>query len=432
MPDIIIPYRPRAQFRAYHNRPHRWALMLAHRRAGKTVATVNELIKDAIQVPGRYAYIAPYYVQAKDIAWNYLKHYSAPLIKVGGKVNEADLSVTLPNTSTIRLYGAENAERLRGIGLHGVVCDEYADFPPYVWAEILLPTLSDARGWATFIGTPKGRNNGLYRTAMVAKDSPEWFYAELRASETGIIEAQELAHQRGQMTPSQYAQEYECSFEAAIKGAIYSEQLEALRADRRIGRVPYDPALPVDTYWDIGVGDSTSIGFVQTLGSEVRGIDYHEANGEGIPYYAQVLTAKGYSYGKHVGPHDLAVREFGSGRSRLEVAQSLGLKFELAPNTKLEDGIHATRMLLPRMWFDETKCAGWLDALANYRWGENKALGEFKTTPVHDWASHGADMTRYLAVSLKERRKPKEIIDRFSLTIGEGGDHNASASWMGS
>jgi phage terminase large subunit len=280
--------------------------MLCHRRAGKTVATVNDLLARALQTPGRYAYIAPYHVQAKDIAWQYVKKYASPAVAVGGKVNEGELSVALPNGSTIRLYGAENGERLRGIGLHGVVMDEYADFPPHLWGEVILPTLADHQGWATFIGTPKGRQNDFYRVSLKAK-AADWFCAEMRADQTGILAADELALQRSQMTTDQYAQEYLCSFDAAIKGAIYADELAKAREQGRVTRIPLDPSLPVHTWWDLGVGDATAIGFVQiTPGGEVRAVDYYEASGEGLPHYVAVLHRKGYVYGKHIAPHDIA------------------------------------------------------------------------------------------------------------------------------
>lgn len=419
---VEIPYAPRPQFLPYHQRSERWAFLLSHRRAGKTVATVNDVIRRAWGKPeGRYAYIAPFHVQAKDIAWIYVKRFAAPLLAYGGKTNESELSIELPNRAAIRLYGAENGERMRGIGLDGVVLDEYADFPAHLWGEVILPTLSDRRGWATFIGTPHGRMNDFYRKHEEARLSPEWFYAVMKASETHLIPDDELTAIRSQMTSDQFQQEMECSFDAAIKGAIYADELSAARDQGRVGPVPYVPSLPVHTFWDLGVGDATAIGFVQQVGAQVHAIDYYEASGEGLQHYAKVLQDRNYVYGKHFAPHDIQVRELGAGgRSRFDTAASLGIRFELAPNTSLEDGIHAARMLLPRMWIDERKCARWLDGLANYRWAENKALGELKATPVHDWASHPADMTRYLAVSLEEVR-PKRKPERRGYIEGAGG-----------
>jgi hypothetical protein len=187
-----------------------------------------------------------------------------------------------------------------------------------------------------------------------------------------------------------------------VPGAIYKREIEDAFSEGRIGRVPYDPVLPVHTAWDLGVGDATSIWFCQVTRAEVRLIDYFEASGEGLNFYASVLDQKRYKYGLHYAPHDIEVRELGSGRSRIETAASLGLFFNVAPNIALEDGIHAARMLLPRCWFDQEKCAAGLECLQNYRREYNSRLQEFKATPVHDFASHGADALRYLALSLGE------------------------------
>jgi hypothetical protein len=228
---------------------------------------------------------------------------------------------------------------------------------------------------------------------------------------TGIIPVEELAAARKDMTADEYAQEYECSFEASIKGAIFAAELDAARVAGRIGRTPVDPILPVDTDWDLGVGDSTSIWFSQsTRSGEVRLIDYHEASGEGLPYYAQVLKQKGYTYGTHWAPHDIQVRELASGRSRLEAAASLGIRFQVTPTVPLEDGIHAARMLFPRCWFDQEKCKAGLEALQHYRRDYNTRLNEFKPTPVHDWSSHGADAFRYLATRQKTPAEKQKTV----------------------
>jgi hypothetical protein len=270
--------------------------------------------------------------------------------------------------------------------------------PPRIYTEVLRPALSDRQGWALFLGTPAGKNQ-FYDVVQQAQREPGWYFAQFKASETGIIPAQELEDARKQMTADEYAQEYECSFEASIKGAVYAAELAGARAGNRVCVVPYDPVLPVDTDWDLGVGDATAIWFSQSLGSgELRLIDYYEASGEGLPHYAQVLKAKGYVYGTHTAPHDIQVRELASGRSRLEVAARLGIKFSVAPHVPLQDGVHAVRMLLPRCYFDAERCRAGLEALQHYRWDYNSRLNEFKSVPVHDWASHGADAFRYLAV----------------------------------
>ena len=185
-----------------------------------------------------------------------------------------------------------------------------------------------------------------------------------------------------------------------IPGAIYKKELEAAFFEKRIARVPHEPTLPVHTVWDLGVGDATAIWFVQVVGAERRCIDYYEMTGEGLPHYARVLTERRYNYGQHFAPHDIAVRELGTGRSRFEVAQSLGINFMTTPNLPLEDGIHAARTILPTVWFDAEKCARGVECLTNYRRDYKEKYGEFSSMPVHDWASHGADAFRYLALDV--------------------------------
>lgn len=204
-----------------------------------------------------------------------------------------------------------------------------------------------------------------------------------------------------------------------IEGAIYQAEMERAHEDRRILRLPYEPTVPVDTYWDLGVGDATAIWFRQDVGSEARIIDYFEASGEGLPYYASVLQRRGYLYGAHYAPHDIAVREVGSGLSRRETALKLGLRFQTVPRQSLEDGIHAARMLFPRCYFDAGKCQAGLQALSNYRWDKNRRLGEFKSQPVHDWSSHAADAFRYMAIA-KPKPKPRTDSERPAVPFISG------------
>jgi len=236
------------------------------------------------------------------------------------------------------------------------------------------------------------------------------FYAEYKASQTGLLDADYLAQQRSLMTEDEFNQEFECSFEAAVKGAIYAKELDQARTGGRIRPLQVDPALPVLTAWDLGVGDATAIWFVQAArGGDVRVIDYYEASGEGLPHFAKVLQDKGYLYGTHWAPHDIRVREVGSGLSRIETARKLGLRFEVAPQVTMDDGIHAARMLLPRCYFDSERTAAGVEALSHYRRAYNARLNEFTPSPVHDWASHGADAFRYLALSLRPYVEPVSL-----------------------
>lgn len=395
---MSVDYRPRDAFAQYHDRDRRWACIVAHRRAGKTVATVFDLLTAALSTKkeaARYAYIAPYYAQAKQIAWDYLKRFGAP---VAARVMESELAVDLHNGARVRLFGADNPDALRGIYLDGVVLDEYGDQRPSVWGEIIRPLLTDRKGWATFIGTPKGKNH-FYDIRQQARTSPEWMYCELRASETGILDADELASARKDMTDAQFRQEFECAFDVPALGAVYAAEYQRAVDEKRIGAVPHEESLPVHTFWDLGVGDATTIWFAQFVSGQIRLIDYYESSGQGLAHYAQVVKSKPYTYGQHYAPHDIAVRELGSGKSRIEIAQSLGIGFLIAPKVSLEDGINAVRMTMNRMWFDEVACRRGLECVSNYRRAPDDRLGGFKAAPVHDWASHGADSLRYLAVS---------------------------------
>lgn len=400
---ITVDYLPRPLQAKLHEAMdgHRWTVAVCHRRFGKTVMAVNHLQMAALtcrKERPRFHYIAPTFAQGKSIAWDYFKSFSADI--PGVEKNESELRINYPTGAQIQILGADNPDRMRGIYSDGAVFDEYGLQPPNIFTEVMRPALSDRKGWALFIGTPNGRNQ-FQRVAQEAQANAtgDWYYVSYKASETGYVDAEELANARAMMTVDEYAQEYECSFEAAIKGAIYSAELLAARDGGRIGRVPCEPTLPIDTDWDLGVGDATAIWFSQSLRTgEVRVIDFYENSGEGLPHYAQVLKSKGYTYGKHWAPHDIAVKEFASGRSRLEAALTLGIVFNIAPNIPVEDGIHAARMLFPRCYFDEVKCRAGLDALQAYRRDYNTRLNEFKAVPVHDWSSHAADAWRYLAL----------------------------------
>jgi hypothetical protein len=407
---VVIPYAPRAAFQPYHDTDRRFSLTVAHRRAGKTVARINRIIRAAIECrrdQPRYGYLAPTYVQAKDIAWLYVKTYTAPLIPLGLKVNETELSVVLPhNGAIIRLYGAENYDRLRGLYFDGLAIDEAQDVPSVALTQVILPALSDRNGWLDASGTPKGRAGLLYKLYLDAQANPdEWFLQVLKASQTGILEADQLAMLRRTMPANEYEQEMECSFNAAITGAYYSKELDAAEADGRVTDVPYDPLMQVHTAWDLGISDSMAIVFwQQAKGGTIRVIDYHEEAGYGLDHYARMLDSKRYKYGKHYGPHDLAVREIGTGRSRVDVARSLGITFDVLPIARVEDGINAVRMMLPKVYIDKRKCSQLIESLRQYRvkFDEKRQVS---LGPLHDHTSHAADCVRYMAMGLRNTEK---------------------------
>jgi phage terminase large subunit len=407
--EVVIPYYPREAFQAFHERTQRWAVIVAHRRAGKTVACVNDLIRRALQdgkKDGRYAYLSPYFSQAKAVAWDYLRRFAQPLL--GDKPNETELRVDLVNGARIRLYGADNPDALRGLALDGVVLDEVADMRPRVWGEIIRPALADRQGWAVWIGTPKG-HNAFHDVWQQAQANADWFALLLKASATGILPAEELIDARRTMSEDEYAQEFECSFEAAIQGAYYGKELAAAEEEGRISGVPAEKGALVHTAWDLGIGDSTAIWFVQQVGREVRVIDYYEASGVGLDHYAKVLQAKPYLWGEHIVPHDAAVRELGTGKTRIETLANLGIRTKMAPKLSIDDGIHASRMLLARCWFDRERTFEGLGKLKQYRreWDEERKT--FKPRPLHDHSSHAADAFRYLAVGLTPERRQEPI-----------------------
>jgi len=439
---IVIPYKPRDAFVAYHESTKRFSLTVAHRRAGKTVARINKLIRKAAECElhnPRFGYLAPFYVQAKDIAWLYLKHYAGPLLEYGGKSNESELSITLPhNNAIIRLYGAENAERMRGLYFDGLVVDEGQGIAKPVLTQIILPALADRRGWLDVSGTPKGWVNLLGELLKLAKARPdEWFVQILKASETGLINAQELEQQRALMSEDEYAQEFECDFDAAITGAYYGVLMR--EAGPRILHIDHDPQFPVYTAWDIGRRDDTAIWWYQVIGSEVRVIDYHASSLKDVAYYAGQLLGRrvtidfvgdevrvgkheyipglerrlSYRYAQHWLPHDARAWTLAAKRSVIEQLMAAVGNCQIAPDLDIQDGIQAVRMMLPRTWFNSTWCEDGIEALKNYQreWDEDSKV--FKKTPKHDWTSHPADAFRMLALSwraeFKPQREPQEI-----------------------
>lgn len=423
---VELPYAPRSAFYDYHARKQRWASLVAHRRCGKTVACVNDTIGKALSLTrphGRYAYVAPFLAQAKEVAWEYLKRFSQPAAK---DKNESELWVELLNGARIRIHGADNPDRLRGAYLDGVVLDEYADMRPSVWGEVIRPMLADRGGWATFIGTPKGRNE-FFQIHQRALESPDWYAATLKASDTKLLPQSELEDARRDMTPEQYEQEFECSFEAAIVGAYFGKEIAEAERDGRITEVPYDSAVPVHTGWDLGIGDSTAIWFFQVVGNEVHYIDHYEAHGQKLDHYLGVLSSKPYRYGLDFLPHDAKARELIAGRSRVEHLAKSGRPVRVLPQTKIEDGINAGRLAIPRSWFDREKCADGLEALRQYRAEFDEKLRAFKDKPKKDWATHSADAFKYSAMGYRimvddppapnpiaEMLKPKTLNDYLS------------------
>jgi len=403
MAEVIeIPYKPREQQLAIHDLmdDKRFGVVVAHRRMGKTVSAINHIIKDAIlnqkEAP-RYAYIAPTYGQAKRVAWDYLVKYADPL---GGSSNISELRVDFWGRR-IQLYGSDNPEALRGQYFDGVILDEIGDQNPKIWTDIVRPALADRKGWCLFIGTPKGHNHFKELRDRAEKEEG-WGLLEFKASETGVVDETELKAARNEMGEDKFRQEFECSFDAAVEGSYYGQILNELEDKKHMQEIPREELSRTFTAWDLGMGDSTSIWVAQLVGSEVRLLDYYENHGVGLDHYVKWIRDNDYIKAEHILPHDVRVRELGSGKSRLEMLEEAGLEIKIAPRMGLDDGIQAVRRLLPRCWFNVPKVQIGLNCLRNYRRDYDEKRKIFYERPLHDWSSHGSDSFRYLALGLDE------------------------------
>jgi len=403
MAEVIeIAYKPREQQLAIHELmdSKRFGVVVAHRRMGKTVSAINHLIKDALlnqkEAP-RYAYIAPTYGQAKRVAWDYLVKYAEPL---GGTSNISELRVDFWGRR-IQLFGSDNPETLRGQYFDGVILDEIGDQNPKIWTDIVRPALADRKGWCLFIGTPKGHNHFKELRDRAEKEDG-WGLLEFKASETGVVDETELKAAKNEMGEDKYRQEFECSFDAAVEGSYYGTMLNELEEKKHMQEIPREELSRTFTAWDLGMGDSTSIWVAQLVGTEVRLIDYYENHGVGLDHYVKWIKDNDYSKAEHILPHDVRVRELGTGKSRLEMLEDSGLEVKIAPRMGLDDGIQAVRRLLPRCWFNVPKVQNGLNCLRNYRRDYDEKRKIFFERPLHDWSSHGSDSFRYLALGLDE------------------------------
>ena len=350
----------------------------------------------------RYAYIAPTYSQAKKIAFDYLKYYTKNI--PGTKYNETELRADFVNGARITLLSSENPDSIRGIYLNGVVIDETAQINSELLSEVITPALSDRKGFMVLIGTPKGMANIFYDYYQKAQADPKWFLYIAKASETKIVDDDELAAALDVMGSQKYSQEFECSFLGNIQGSIYGDIIASLEDKKQISRVPINPGYPVNTAWDLGYNDQTAIIFFQQVGHQIHIVDFYENSNEAFPHYAQVIKEKDYIIGLNYGPHDIEQTEFSSGKTRREVAYQMGLRFKVAPKLAIEDGIHAVKMLLPRCLIDVDNCSKLINALRHYHRKFSDKERIYKIKPVHDWSSHAADALRTLATGLKENK----------------------------
>ncbi len=410
MSEILHKYRPRPAFLAFHSRSQRWSVLVCHRRAGKTVCAINDLVIRALrtQKPDAfYAYIAPYYGQAKQASWTYLKNAVGNI--PGIKISESELTVTLPNKARVRVFGADNPDALRGLYFDGLILDEFGDMAGRVWTEVIRPALADRRGWAVFLGTPRGKNK-FYDMAQKARSDPEWFFLELKASQSGIIPRSELDALTADMEPEEIMQEFECSFEASVKGSFFGKHISRLQELGALKTGPksslYDSKYPVSCSHDPGRDDAWAIWFWQVIDGEVRFIDYWCETGYDAEEVAEVLALKPYTYETWWLPHDAVHRTAQSKKSILDIFREQGAPARRVPNPDAGNGIlhgiNAVRKVLRtyRVVFDAERCKDGLEALRNYSRKWNADSKVFSETPKHDEWSHGADSFRYACLSI--------------------------------
>jgi hypothetical protein len=396
VPRITIPYTPRVHFLPMHASKKRWIFVVAHRRAGKTVALCNKVIRGALEnkrvfPPPRYAYIGPSFAQAKDLVWGYYKYYTGVLPRV--KVVEGDLQIVLPNSAMINLYGGAAAyERMRGLYFDGIVADEYPLLNPSMLGSVVRPCLADYQGWAVISGTSAGDDH-FHELKKRAEKDDSWDIYSIPVTDTDALPEEEVREMRKDMTADEFAREMMCSFDAPIEGSYYGEVLNEISIAGQITGVPYDPNALVMTWWDLGIDDEMVIWFAQICGRELHVIDHLQNTGKGLDWYVGQIKSKPYQYGVHVLPHDIKARELGTGVSRKEVLDGMLPNTFVCPPHTVEDGISATRAAIRMMWFDRVRTEPGVTALRNYHKGP---AGK----PVHNWASHSADAIRIGSVAL--------------------------------
>lgn len=445
-----VPYVPRNWAIPFHQSYNRWAVKVLHRRAGKSTssavhhqrAATNDNwergrllylaarggftlsaadLKDRMRAR-QYGIVLPTLTQAKMAAWDDLKYWAA-FVK-GAQPNESELRIDYPGGHRVQLFGADRPDRFRGGKFSGISFDEYGMQPPNIFSEVVSKNLADHLGYAIFEGTIKGKNQ-LYKTYHAAKDDPEWcaiwqdISGSLKSEEGAVITLLQQAMfddqkliAKGLMSQAEFDQEWYLSQDAAIKGSIYSTQLATARREKRIGRVPYDQELPVHDVWDLGAGANMAVGCFQRVSREIHLIEYLEGDdGDGLPQMIAKLQRRPYVWGKHFAPHDIKATDLSTGKTREETAKRLHWPFTIVPDIGVADGLNAARLAFARLWIDETHCAGWLDALPFYRKPWNEKLQTFGEEPVHDFASHKADLWRYAAVAeeqmTNDRVRPK-------------------------
>lgn len=399
---------------------YRHAIIVHPRRSGKDYLAFNYAVRTALRSTTTVLYMLKSYSQAKQVIWDMISNDGIRLLdtippEVIEAKNSSELIIRFKNGSQIRLGSAENYEKsIVGSNASLIVFSEYGTYDndnSYLFAS---PIMAPNNGRFIFISTPRGRNH-YYDLWMKAQKWPDWYCEIKTVDDTKHITPDMMDIIRREHSDEFIQQEYYCSFSRGIEGSVYSKYIEKMRTEGRIGHVPYDPSLPVSTAWDLGIDDSSVVIFFQVKNQTINVIDYYENNNQPMTHYIKYLKEKEYVYSKHFAPHDVDIREYSTGLTRLEYAAQLGLDFETrevknklcsaTPKKSIIDGIEAVRVALPRMYIDEVKCSKLIKALESYHrsWDDEKKT--YSDTMVHDWSSHAADAMRYLCLTLDQHDK---------------------------
>ena len=392
---------------AVENRGYRRMIAILPRRAGKDVASWNLAIRECLRKRCIIYYVYPTYKWAKRAIWDGMTKSGLRFLdfipkELVYKMNQQEMKITFKNGSILQVVGSTDYDSFRGTNPVGVIFSEYSRQDPRIFTDVISPILRENGGWAAFISTPFGKNHfwDLYQVALQNPD--KWFSLFMTLDDTQHIPLEEIEEERKTTSEDMIQQEYYCSFTLGVEGAFYSKYIHDLKLREQIGKVAWDPGRKVHTAWDLGVRDSTAIIFLQLIGNVIHIIDYYEKNKEGLEHYIKVLNSKPYQYGKHIAPHDIMVKEFTTGMTRIEKARALGISFVVSPNVSIMDGIEAVRTTLPKMYMDEIVCAPLIKHLENYRQEYDEKRKVYKNNPLHDNSSHACDAMRYLCLSLSK------------------------------
>jgi hypothetical protein len=382
------------------------AVCVWHRRAGKDLTFLNQMVPAMMERVGYYVYFFPTTTLGRRILWDgmnregrkFLDYFPEDLIAIkNGKkaINDGQMKITMVNGSIFQIIGTDHIENV-GINPVGCVFSEFSLQNPKAW-DLIRPILRENGGWAIFNFTPRGKNHA-YHLYRMAKTNPNWFSELLTVDDTHVVSEEDIDEDRKEgMSEDLVQQEYYCSFLMGQEGFIYARYMDKALLEGRITNVMYDPTALVHTAWDLGVSDATTIWFFQKCGTEKHYIDYYQNRGEGLRFYADILDEKkkeyNYKYGTNLAPHDAAKRLLNENADTIvDVAAKLGLEFTVVPQTaSIHTDIENVRGYLPMCFFDEVKCRKGIEAMEQYRFKFNDAHETYSNVPIHDWASHPAD-----------------------------------------